>query len=209
MDLDAVRRLTKSNAWLPTSTPRQPGETRLANFAHKSVHSSSILSGLYWVPKAELAPEDFASLTLTPKLSSLAPKSAANSFSVCVQHPRNDAWVGVPKFWGLSTFGKPKDDQRCDGATFSTSGTWNQEITLRPEQELALENATASLETWGGAFVIADCGFGEFSTRARHTILDSVSVLFSRVLHLTKTFSSLQENRAASLAWFTTSRESL
>lgn len=158
IDLDAVRRLTDSHAF-HVAASHEPGDLRLAAF-HDRPPSDGILSGLYWIRADALDDKDKAALTLTPTVSSLAPKSAAAPFSVLKPHPTSAAWVGVPKFWGLGVLGPPKDDRRCEGAELGAR-RWNDDIRLRPEQEMAITSARDSLRVWGGAFIIADCGFGK------------------------------------------------
>lgn len=67
--------------------------------------------------------------------------------------------IGVPKFFGMSALGSPRKDLRADGLDIRT--TWNSSFTLRAEQELSVEKTLKTLDEWGGAFYIADCGFGK------------------------------------------------
>lgn len=79
--------------------------------------------------------------------------------------------VGVPKFFGLSAFGRPAQDLRSDGRLIATA--WNEDVSLRPEQASGLAKTHDTLAHWGGAFFVADCGFGK-------------SVVIARLVHETK-----------------------
>lgn len=106
-----------------------------------------------------------ASLSPTPTVSSLAPKSSVKPLKLVVPHPRRDDLVGVPKFFGVSAFGPPAHDLRSEGLPLST--TWNEAVHLRPEQVQGLAQTQETLDTWGGAFFVADCGFGKSVVIAR------------------------------------------
>ena len=106
-----------------------------------------------------------ASLAPTPTMSSLAPKSSVKPLKLFVQHPRNTNMIGVPKFFGMSAFGHAGKDMRTDGRPLST--VWNPSVSLRPEQIEGLAKTHATLNAWGGAFFVADCGFGKSVVIAR------------------------------------------
>lgn len=103
--------------------------------------------------------ETRASLCPMPKLSSLAPKSASKPLNLLVRHPRTEGIVGVPKFFGMSACGHPSQDLRTEGLPMTC--TWNDKLVLRPEQAQGVQQTRETLETWGGAFFVADCGFGK------------------------------------------------
>ena len=98
-------------------------------------------------------------------MSSLAPKSSVKPLKLFVQHPRNTNMIGVPKFFGMSAFGHAGKDMRTDGRPLST--VWNPSVSLRPEQIEGLAKTHATLNAWGGAFFVADCGFGKSVVIAR------------------------------------------
>ena len=111
--------------------------------------SKGILSGCYWIEKDLV---DLDSLTLQPE-GGLVPMKP---WSLLIPHP-SKTHVGVPKFFGLSAFGTPAKDTRCHG----TPCDYTFLPTLRPEQEIGVTKTIATLEKWGGAFFVADCGFGK------------------------------------------------
>lgn len=118
---------------------------------HETIQATSkgILSGCYWIEKKLV---DIDSLTLRPE-GGLVP---LKPWSLIVPHP-SKTHVGVPKFFGLSAFGHPAKDLRCMGNPCE----YKFLPTLRPEQELGVEKTIATLQKWGGAFFVADCGFGK------------------------------------------------
>lgn len=79
----------------------------------------------------------------------------------CV-HPQDPDWIGVPRFWGLDTFGTPKDDKRQIGLPLSFQSDVSR--PLRPIQIDALSSLLKSVRSCGGAFLQADCGFGKTPT---------------------------------------------
>lgn len=131
-----------------------------------SIHSETdeisetrVLEGCYWTEKANV---DLESLRLTPESSSLAP-TKSKSWKIFYAHP-NKSIVGVPKFFGLSAFGKPASDRRRDGNTIKVE--WGSK-TLREIQQKGVRQTLETLNKWGGAFFIADCGFGKTVCMAR------------------------------------------
>jgi superfamily II DNA or RNA helicase len=119
---------------------------------------ASMMQGLYWVDKKNISTRMSDSLTLKPSVSKMAPKTQTKEFKVFYNHPSNDQYVGVPKFFGLSAFGQPQVDKRSAGKDIQSA--WGTK-TLRPEQEIGIQWCLETLRTWGGAFFIADCGFGK------------------------------------------------
>lgn len=128
--------------------------------------AASCLSALYWVHKA-VAPAAKSSKWFrdTAWAAELAPRPATNALNpipakplqLAYSHPTDPEWVGVPRFWGLSTFGAPREDRRSLGDALSDAAT-RLAMPLRAIQTQALEAALKSARACGGAFVQADCG---------------------------------------------------
>ena len=128
------------------------------------------LGGVYWVSKCALlkpaaaangkkaaagALQPFAEpLILEPQT---APGQWAPKIRCFYDHPTRDDVIGVPRFWGLSVFGPPTKDIRTLGVPMS----YTPHISLRDLQVRAVDQTLATLQTYGGASVIADCGFGK------------------------------------------------
>lgn len=129
-------------------------------------HQNAVLHGLYWVPQRDVSKELLTAMTLRPTVSNLAPKSAAKPFDVWVKHPTNGDWIGIPKFLGMSAFGAPNVDKRAEGVLLRAR-TWSSTVVMRPEQRMGLDATKQMLDKWGGAFFIADCGFGKSKCLAR------------------------------------------
>jgi superfamily II DNA or RNA helicase len=141
------------------------------------------LGGVYWVSKeALLKPAVKAAAAangLPAKAGKAAKKAAAGALQPFAEplvlepqaapgqwapkircfydHPTRDDVIGVPRFWGLSVFGAPEKDIRVQGLPLS----YMPKISLRDLQVRAVDQTLQSLEVYGGASVIADCGFGK------------------------------------------------
>ena len=160
----ALEDLLHGHAGFPRAEPFEPGSTRMHEPGPARAPRTA-LEGCFWVEASRLDAETRASLAPTPTVSSLAPKGAARPLRLAVPHPRREDLVGVPKFFGLSAFGPPAADTRSDGDRIES--TWNEAVWLRPEQAQGLAQTHATLERWGGAFFVADCGFGKSVVIAR------------------------------------------
>ncbi len=116
------------------------------------------LGASYWVSsKAILRPnlklKDFAAgLLLEP---ATLPGQWAPQIKTYYKHSTKDL-IGVPRFFGLSAFGPPACDIRCQGLEI-----FSKKIDLRELQIIASRKCLKSLHEWGGATMIADCGFGK------------------------------------------------
>jgi len=137
----------------------------------------SIVSALYWVHKdAYSAPPKPASAERTTArqkwwfsdtvwATELAPRPVTNALNpipakplkLAYAHPTDAEWVGVPRFWGMSTLGAPREDRRSEGSAISAEAA----VLARPLREIqqqALAAILKSARACGGAFVQADCG---------------------------------------------------
>jgi superfamily II DNA or RNA helicase len=91
----------------------------------------------------------------------------------------------VPRFWGLSNFGLPHNDNRVVGSSVKVP---NFGGTLRELQIECNSQALGTLAKWGGCTLLADCGFGKtataielaVSTRRKTLILCNREVLMSQ-----------------------------
>lgn len=119
------------------------------------------LGGVYWVSKAivfdgrKLRPE-WSAIEMQP---ATMPGQWASSIKAYYEHPSKPDVVGLPRFLGLSMFGQPKQDLRVLGMPLSSMPDLRS--SLRPLQTKAVDQTVASLEAYGGASIIADCGFGK------------------------------------------------
>lgn len=161
--ISALDDLLKSHAGFPRSDPYASGSLLLHTPTAPS--HTTILSGCYWVESSRVDATMRASLAPTPTVSSLAPKSSVKPLKLVVPHPRNSSMLGVPKFFGISAFGDPSKDMRSEGRPLSS--VWNASVSLRPEQVQGLAQTHETLNRWGGAFFVADCGFGKSVVIAR------------------------------------------
>lgn len=129
------------------------------------------LGGVYWVSKSALL-KPAAAATAGKKAAAgalqkfaepliLEPVAAPGQWAPKIRcfydHPTRDDVIGVPRFWGLSVFGSPTKDIRTLGVPMS----YAPKISLRDLQVRAVDQTLATLATYGGASVIADCGFGK------------------------------------------------
>ena len=140
-DLDA---LCRRHPGFPSDTPLSKGMHVLTQ------GDDGTLGGCYWIEKERVNIED---LVLQPE-GGLVP---IKPWSLVIPHPASKAHIGVPKFYGMSMFGTPRKDLRVPGMPCTYAFT----PTLRPEQELGVSKTLDTLRAWGGAFFVADCGFGK------------------------------------------------
>ena len=111
------------------------------------------LGGVYWIDKA-VASKLLAHLTLEPLAM---PGQWAPRIKAFYEHPSKPDIVGVPRFFGLSFFGPPLQDLRTEGHALSSRPA----IGLRDLQPRAVAQTLEAFKQWGGATIVADCGFGK------------------------------------------------
>lgn len=140
----------------PTLEGWNPFSVRLRPIPQSVECIDTAMGGVYWIKccKSDLS----VPLTCVPQRNAIAP-GASTSFNVWYEHPTKPGWIGIPRFLGLSLFGKPVKDIRTEGlmASFSLS----QKRQLREYQKDAVEKCLHVLQEWGGATLIADCGAGK------------------------------------------------
>ena len=112
----------------------------------------ALVSGVYWVSSELVTDTMRESLRMKPD-AGMQPQP---SWSILVPHP-GKRHVGLPKFYGMSALGMPSKDSRMDGV----GAQYTFAPTLRPEQEYGVACTMDVLCKWGGAFFVADCGFGK------------------------------------------------
>jgi superfamily II DNA or RNA helicase len=126
----------------------------------KLAASVTALGGVYWVSKDSVLNGDkwkeFALHVI------LEPRGVPGQWSPKIkcfyEHPSRKDIIGLPRFFGLSLFGKAQKDIRTLGHSITSKSA---DISLRDLQIRAVRQTMAQLEDWGGAFIIADCGFGK------------------------------------------------
>lgn len=120
---------------------------------------TSLLDSIYWVKLEDnyKSSQWFLNLECKP----VSKQGELESFQVYYTHPLQ--FIGLPKFYGLSLFGKPKKDNRSKGIEIkqNESFTFNKTFILRDYQSLCISKTLAQLKEWGGATIIADCGAGK------------------------------------------------
>ncbi len=125
--------------------------------------SITALGGVYWVskeavlkaPKLEIWKDFALGIVLEPRG---LPGQWTPKIKCFYEHPSRTDIIGLPRFLGLSMFGPPQKDIRTMGHDICST---SKPIDLRDLQERAVSQTLAQLEDWGGAFIIADCGFGK------------------------------------------------
>jgi len=122
----------------------------------KDASEIKVLGGVYWVSRSSVfdkAKLGRLELSLQPQASQVF----ARPIKAYYLHPDKPDVVGLPRFYGLSMFGAPTKDIRTLGLPLTTT----PDISLRPIQVKAVEASLKQLQEWGGATIIADCGFGK------------------------------------------------
>lgn len=152
--------LLYNHAGYPLETPFVTKSKKMHDFSlvsHPPNHS--ILHGCYWIP------EELFSLELKTLLEPLPFKSIgiAHPLKLWYKHP-SKSLIGIPKFFGMSSFGKSLVDKRTEGIQVNFS--LNSEIVLKDIQHQGVNKYLESMEKWGGGFFVADCGFGKTFTMA-------------------------------------------
>jgi len=146
----------------PAETPVNIRPLRALSLAPLFASECKVLGGVYWVDRSVVfldktkLRKEFESLILEPRGM---PGQWMPSIHGFYDHPTKLSLIGLPRFLGLSLFGKPTQDLRQLGTPMST--ITSTEISLRPLQIQAVDQALEVLETFGGTTSIADCGFGK------------------------------------------------
>jgi len=119
--------------------------------------------GVYWVskdsvlkgPKLDQWKDFVESIVLEPRGM---PGQWTPKIKCFYEHPSRQDIIGLPRFLGLSLFGSPQKDIRVLGRDLVST---TAPIDLRDLQKRAVNQTLEQLDQWGGAFIIADCGFGK------------------------------------------------
>lgn len=146
------------------------GPTKMWAFNGPKVQTDGLttaLGGVYWVSKEAVMRasrghvvldkfQSFAEgLVLEPKTT---PGQWAPRVKAYYENKSRPDVIGLPRFFGLSMFGQPKQDIRSNGTAIESM---INDVPLRDIQQRAVRQTLDTLKYWGGAFVIADCGFGK------------------------------------------------
>ena len=156
---DALENLLHNSMGYPLSKDNK-SSLRLKDF-DTIISKNTVLGGVYWIQKLPNENYDWLDmLELKPHKNNLAP-CAPKPFSVCYAHPTKKDWIGLPRFLGLSMYGLPEKDIRTLGLEMSLIIQLRNDAKLHEYQETAKSNTLTTLEKWGGATIIADCGAGK------------------------------------------------
>lgn len=120
--------------------------------------SSSALGGVYWASSANVSKELIQLMTLEPKTM---PNQWAPKIKCFYSNKAKPDFIGIPRFLGLSLFGPAHKDIRTSGLPMSLCDGLRDNVGLRPLQKRALDQTLQILQKWGGATIVADCGFGK------------------------------------------------
>ena len=170
---DALEGLWKSSRGWPTDRRTEPLERskQLHDFETYGPKmnlkglAQTDLTGLYWVTLPNegsykaFSKKVEAALTVMPVAS--MPRSFVKPMTLVYRQDSKKTSIGVPRFWGLSMFGSPTKDHRVDA---KYEGPTKFLGTLKDMQVKAVEQTQTYFRTWGGATMIADCGFGKTAT---------------------------------------------
>lgn len=127
----------------------------------KLASDTKALGGVYWVSKSSVMNhktfKPFAAGLLLQPVGNVSASQWTPKIRAFYEHPSRSDVIGLPRFFGLSVFGPPSKDMRSLGQPLSAQPV----IDLRPLQIRAVDDTLRTLESWGGANVTADCGFGK------------------------------------------------
>ena len=142
------------------------------------------MGGVYWILESQLDAIEpkwrgskwLDSMTLRPEARGGFGGASAAGWDVYYRRPskKHDCdWIGVPRFFGQSHFGRPEKDLRVLGDPMSddasSSFTWGtnpatgEQYEPRPPQKVALEKVLPCLSEWGGTTIEMACGEGKSS----------------------------------------------
>jgi len=116
--------------------------------------AGTILHGCYWMPKANFTPDIKTLLEPLP----FRTVGVAKPLVLWHAHPTKEL-IGVPKFFGLSSQGFSEQDKREIGDVANLS--LHDDIKLKDLQVQGVDRYVETMQTWGGGFFVADCGFGK------------------------------------------------
>lgn len=124
----------------------------------KRLSKTKVLGAIYWVDKDSIMKvkklQTFSEILVLEPFCQSGPSKKTKCF---YDHSEKPDLIGLPRFWGLSVFGKPDKDIRKLGFELTLA----PEISLRPLQQKAVTDSLKVLHEWGGSTIIADCGFGK------------------------------------------------
>ena len=134
---------------------------KIPDFSETIKDIQTVIGAVYWI-KIDINLKEnkvwFNNLTCQPHKNSLAP-GQPKKFSVSYTNLNKPDWIGLPRFYGLSLFGNAKKDIRSQGLQANIKELYNR--PLRDYQLRAQSDALKTLNEWGGATIIADCGAGK------------------------------------------------
>lgn len=162
------------------------------------------LTGTYWLTFRDLESKNaaiksgiFDSLTVVPQANAMQAGKRPKPICLLYSHPSKPMCLGVPRFWGLSQFGSPTVDHR---KSHEASVKYTFQGTLRPLQEQCVTMSMDMLRKWGGATVLADCGYGKTATsiylalslQQRCLILCNREILMTQWIDAIRTFAPIE-----------------
>jgi superfamily II DNA or RNA helicase len=142
--------LLKKHAGFPLSTPFFSGSRKMHI---PGECPDSVLHGCYWMPKVKFTPDIQSLLEPLP----FRTVGIAKPLKLWHAHPTKDL-IGVPKFFGLSSQGFALDKREIGE---NSRLCLNADIHLKDLQAQGVDQYVKCMETWGGGFFVADCGFGK------------------------------------------------
>lgn len=118
-----------------------------------------ILTSIYWIqrPKKKDTPYLDACILRPSKNPMIGGSSLGSPISLLSNHAAHPELIGLPRYLGLSLFGRPAKDRRTDGPPISATF----QCDLFAHQAEVTARCLNVLSTWGGATLIADCGVGK------------------------------------------------
>ncbi len=132
-----IDRFTRMSVGFPLARTAKAGQPqKLRELPRESKLKWSLLGGIYWVKTEELDKLDedwmakpwFSQMTLEPEVSPYEAKlGVQRRWPVWYKRPpssREPTHIGVPRFLGMSLFGKPREDRRIAGEPMQEDATF-------------------------------------------------------------------------------------
>jgi len=156
---------------------------------------NTCISGVYWISKEYVSKQLLQALTVQPEG---LPGQYIPSTKLSYNHSAKKDYIGLPRFLGLSVYGLASQDKR---RTCTSVPVCN--LSLRPLQQQCIQQTTKTLQEWGGATIVADCGFGK--TRLSLGLINALQqrtlVLCNREVLMKQWSEVFQEFTPWTLSW--------
>lgn len=134
-----------------------PGDLEMYSLESRKLPSpSTICTSIYWAQDVPKSVQE-SCIVYPMKNPMITGSSQGHPMNLGSKQKAKPEYFGLPRYLGLSLFGRPKDDRRTLGLPIEVSF----QKDLFAQQTEIVSKTLAVLSDWGGATLIADCGVGK------------------------------------------------